>query len=84
MKVSLLNVNLIARDAVGTVIINMARFFRRRGTVAFGMAVFDDRLRFGDLLSMFHGNDERVSEASLGLTADHLALTVTRFGERIR
>ncbi len=61
-----------------------ARFFRRRGTVAFGMAVFDDRLRFGDLLSMFHGNDERVSEASLGLTADHLALTVTRFGERIR
>lgn len=58
-----------------------ARFFRRRGTVAYGMAVFDDRLRFGDLLSMFHGNDERVSEASLGMTADHLALTVTRFGD---
>ena len=31
MKVSLLNVNLIARDAVGTIIINMARFFCRRG-----------------------------------------------------
>jgi acetylornithine deacetylase/succinyl-diaminopimelate desuccinylase-like protein len=59
-----------------------ARFFRRHGTVAFGMALFDDRLRFGDLLSMFHGNDERVSEASLALTADHLAVTVTRFGER--
>lgn len=31
MKVSLLNVNLIAKDAVGTIIINMARFFRLRG-----------------------------------------------------
>jgi acetylornithine deacetylase/succinyl-diaminopimelate desuccinylase-like protein len=59
-----------------------ARFFRRRGTIAFGMAVFDDRVGFGDLLSMFHGNDERVSEASLGMTADHLALTIVRFGER--
>lgn len=57
-----------------------ARFFRRRGSVAYGMAVFDDRLGFGDLLSMFHGHDERVSERSLGLTADHLMATVRRFG----
>lgn len=58
-----------------------ARYFRRRGSVAYGTAVFDDRVGFGDLLSMFHGHDERVSEASLGLTADHLARTVARFGE---
>jgi len=58
-----------------------ARFFRRRGSVAYGMAIFDDRVRFGDLLSMFHGHDERVSEVSLGLTAEHLLATVKRFGE---
>ena len=58
-----------------------ARFFRRRGSIAYGMAVFDDRVGFGDLLSMFHGHDERVSEDSLGLTAEHLLATVRRFGE---
>ncbi|MBU1865234.1 MAG: M20/M25/M40 family metallo-hydrolase [Actinobacteria bacterium] len=58
-----------------------ARFFRRRGTIAYGMAVFDDQVGFGDLLSMFHGHDERVSEASLGLTAAHLLATVRRFFE---
>jgi len=58
-----------------------ARFFRRRGTLAYGMGVFDDRVSFGDLLSMFHGHDERVSEESLGLTVDHLLATVQRFGE---
>jgi len=58
-----------------------ARFFRRRGTLAYGVGVFDDRVSFGDLLSMFHGHDERVSEDSLGLTVDHLLATVARFGE---
>jgi len=58
-----------------------ARFFRRRGSIAYGMAVFDDTVGFGDLLSMFHGHDERVSEVSLGLTAEHLLATVVRFGE---
>ncbi len=58
-----------------------ARFFRRRGTIAYGVGVFDDRVSFGDLLSMFHGHDERVSEVSLGLTVDHLLATVQRFGE---
>jgi glycosyltransferase involved in cell wall biosynthesis/2-polyprenyl-3-methyl-5-hydroxy-6-metoxy-1,4-benzoquinol methylase len=31
MRVSLFNSNLLAKDAVGTSVINMARFFRRRG-----------------------------------------------------
>jgi acetylornithine deacetylase/succinyl-diaminopimelate desuccinylase-like protein len=58
-----------------------ARFFRARGTVAYGVAAFDDRVDFGDLLAMFHGNDERVSERSLELTADLFAGTLRRFGD---
>ena len=46
-----------------------ARFFRARGSVAYGVGLFDDRVSFPDFLSMFHGNDERVSIESVGLTA---------------
>ncbi|NNC74276.1 MAG: M20/M25/M40 family metallo-hydrolase, partial [Acidimicrobiia bacterium] len=59
-----------------------ARFFRRQGTVAYGVGLFDDRVSFGDLLAMFHGNDERVSLDSLDLTTAFLDTTVTRFGAR--
>jgi acetylornithine deacetylase/succinyl-diaminopimelate desuccinylase-like protein len=45
-----------------------ARFFRARGSVAYGVGLFDDRVTFPDFLSMFHGNDERVSIESVGLT----------------
>jgi len=55
-----------------------ARFFRTRGTVAYGVGLFDDRVGFGDFLRMFHGHDERVSEVSLGLTALLYARTVER------
>ena len=58
-----------------------ARFFRRRGTVAYGVSVYDDRVGFGDFLTMFHGRDERVSETALDLTTRHLAATVQRFAE---
>ncbi len=58
-----------------------ARYFRPRGTVAYGVALFDDRAAFGDLLAMFHGNDERVSEESLRLTAALYEHTLARFGE---
>jgi len=57
-----------------------ARYFRRRGTVAYGVAVFDEMVSFGEFLSMFHGHDERVSEAALDLTVRHLAATIRRFG----
>ncbi len=60
-----------------------ARFFRRRGTVAYGVGLFDDRMGFGDFLRMFHGHDERVSEVSLGMTADLYLRTVQRLGEHI-
>ena len=60
-----------------------ARFFRRRGTIAYGVGLFDDRVGFGDFLRMFHGHDERVSEESLALTVAMLGMTVDAFGQRI-
>lgn len=57
-----------------------ARFFRSRGVVAYGAAVFDDRIAPGEFASMFHGHNERISEDSIGLTADFLATTISRFG----
>lgn len=46
-----------------------ARFFRSRGSVAYGVGLFDDRVSFPDFLAMFHGHDERVSLESLDRTA---------------
>lgn len=60
-----------------------ARFFRRRGTVAYGIGLFDDRIGFGDFLRMFHGHDERVSVESVGLTTALTARTVHEFGRLI-
>jgi len=53
-----------------------ARFFRSRGTVAYGLGLFDQHIDFDDFLGMFHGNNERVSIESLGLTAEVLARTI--------
>lgn len=59
-----------------------ARFFRARGTHAYGVAMFDELDEFSSFLSMFHGNDERVSVASLGATHVLLERIVERFFER--
>ena len=53
-----------------------ARFFRARGTQAYGVGLFDQQVDFDEFLGMFHGNDERVSIDSLGLTAQVLARTI--------
>lgn len=42
-----------------------ARFFRRKGSVAYGYGLFSRRLGFEDYATMFHGNDERVDVESL-------------------
>lgn len=47
-----------------------ARFFRRKGTVAYGVGLFDDRMTFSEMLALFHGNDERVSVASVERTVE--------------
>jgi acetylornithine deacetylase/succinyl-diaminopimelate desuccinylase-like protein len=60
-----------------------ARFFRRKGTVAYGVGLFDDAVSFGDFLRMFHGHDERVSQLSLGLTAQLLGMTLEGFRARL-
>ncbi len=57
-----------------------ARFFRSKGVVAYGAALFDDRIGPGEFGAMFHGHNERISEDSIGLTCDFLATTISRFG----
>lgn len=58
-----------------------ARFFRTRGIEAYGVGMFDDTVGFSQFLSMFHGNDERVSVDSLGLTAQLLDRIVERLSD---
>jgi acetylornithine deacetylase/succinyl-diaminopimelate desuccinylase-like protein len=47
-----------------------ARFFRRAGSVAYGAGLFSDRIPFAEFMSMFHGNDERIDQESLRLSAE--------------
>jgi acetylornithine deacetylase/succinyl-diaminopimelate desuccinylase-like protein len=47
-----------------------ARFFRRRGTVGFGAALYSPSVTFESFGSRFHGNDERIDVESLGLSTD--------------
>lgn len=46
-----------------------ARFWRARGSVGYGVGLFDDRMTFSEMLALFHGHDERVSTASVERTA---------------
>lgn len=59
-----------------------ARFFRERGVVAYGAAHFDDAMSFGEVLGLYHGNDERVSEGSMAATLALFSHTITAFGDR--
>ena len=47
-----------------------ARFWRPKGTIADGVGRFDDRMTFSEMLSLFHGHDERVSVESVSRTAE--------------
>jgi acetylornithine deacetylase/succinyl-diaminopimelate desuccinylase-like protein len=47
-----------------------ARFFRLRGSVAYGAALFSPEVTIEEFSSRFHGNDERIDTHSLGLSAD--------------
>jgi acetylornithine deacetylase/succinyl-diaminopimelate desuccinylase-like protein len=67
-----------------TPVLTDGRFFRQRGVAAYGVGLFDADEEFAHSLGMFHGNNERVSVNSVGLTTEMLALTIERFGERIR
>ena len=47
-----------------------ARFFRRRGTVAYGTGLFSANVTYEDMISRFHGHDERIDVESLGLSTN--------------
>ena len=47
-----------------------SRFFRAKGTVAYGTGLFSPNVTFEDMLSRFHGHDERIDVDSLTLTTD--------------
>jgi acetylornithine deacetylase/succinyl-diaminopimelate desuccinylase-like protein len=45
-----------------------ARFFRRAGATAYGYALFSERISFAEFHAMFHGDNERIDQESLGLS----------------
>ncbi len=47
-----------------------ARFFRQRGSIAFGAALFSPEVTFESFGQRFHGNDERIDIESLGLSTE--------------
>ena len=59
-----------------------ARFFREQGVVAYGAAHFDDEMSFGEVLALYHGNDERVSEGSMAATFSLFSRTIAEFAAR--
>jgi acetylornithine deacetylase/succinyl-diaminopimelate desuccinylase-like protein len=59
-----------------------ARFFRERGIPSYGVGLFDRSVTFPEMLAMFHGVDERVSEESVRCTTRFLASVVAAFSQR--
>ena len=47
-----------------------ARFYRSKGAVAFGAALFSPEITIESFGQRFHGNDERIDVASLGMSAE--------------
>jgi len=60
-----------------------ARFFRAKGIPAYGVGLFDESVTFPEMLEMFHGVDERVSEESVRMTTRFLATVLRSFSERV-
>ncbi|HXV70739.1 MAG TPA: M20/M25/M40 family metallo-hydrolase [Acidimicrobiia bacterium] len=56
-----------------------ARFWRKRGTIAYGVGLFDDRMDFSEMLALFHGHDERVSVESVRRTTSLYENVLARF-----
>ena len=56
-----------------------ARFWRAKGTVCYGVGLFDDRMTFSEMLTLFHGHDERVSVESVERTTALYERVLDRF-----
>lgn len=50
-----------------------ARFYREKGAIAYGFGLFSPDVTYAEFSSRFHGHDERIDVASLGLTAELFA-----------
>jgi acetylornithine deacetylase/succinyl-diaminopimelate desuccinylase-like protein len=48
-----------------------ARFYRERGSVAYGAGLFSGSMDFATFGTRFHGNDERIDVESIGLSAEY-------------
>ncbi|MFZ0014529.1 MAG: M20/M25/M40 family metallo-hydrolase [Acidimicrobiia bacterium] len=56
-----------------------ARFWRKKGTIAYGVGLYDDRMDFSEMLALFHGHDERVSVDSVDRTTQLYQRVLARF-----
>ncbi len=56
-----------------------ARFWREKGTVAYGVGLFGDDLAFSEMLALFHGRDERVPVEAVHRTAQLYQLVLASF-----
>lgn len=56
-----------------------ARFWRTKGTIAYGVGLYDDRMGFSEMLALFHGHDERVSVESVARTTSLYTEIFRRF-----
>ena len=56
-----------------------ARFFRKKGTIGYGVGLYDDRMDFSEMLALFHGHDERVSIESVRRTTQMYDRLLDRF-----
>lgn len=60
-----------------------ARFYRDKGSVAYGAGLFSDRVNSDDFMSRFHGHDERVDVDSLALTTQLWLDVVEHFWDEV-
>jgi acetylornithine deacetylase/succinyl-diaminopimelate desuccinylase-like protein len=56
-----------------------ARFFRRKGVVAYGYGLLSERIPFREFAKLFHGNNERIDQESLRLQAELWEQTARAF-----
>lgn len=62
-----------------TTVATDARFWRAKGTICYGVGLFDDRMSFSEMLALFHGNDERMSVESVERTTALYQKVLERF-----
>jgi acetylornithine deacetylase/succinyl-diaminopimelate desuccinylase-like protein len=56
-----------------------ARFFRRKGVVAYGYGLMSEQISFGEFIKMFHANNEHIDQESLRLSTELFEQTARAF-----